>query len=210
MLSLIVGAVLVTLGLSPMDLVSRALDFIAALYDLGFEAFRRFADYILVGAVIVTIRDRRFLTHHWGASALGQVLGGLRHRFMPLIHAGGILGSKDDECLLIAVTAGQWAEVEAFRAGLHRAAAEGAMTLPDGHRTRVAIATRIALFTNPADPQAVIDDLETPVARPGRIRHARRARSAKGAPTVRCLPRAPDANLPLFARAEALLAARGP
>ena len=52
-LSLIVGAVLVTLGLSPKDVVAEVIGFFRAIYELGFEAFRRFADYILVGAVIV-------------------------------------------------------------------------------------------------------------------------------------------------------------
>lgn len=52
-LSLIVGAVLVSIGLTPMQLLGEIAGFFETLYRMGFDAFRRFADYILVGAVIV-------------------------------------------------------------------------------------------------------------------------------------------------------------
>ena len=52
-LSLIVGAILVSIGLTPMDLLGEIFGFFGRIYDMGFAAFRRFADYVLVGAVIV-------------------------------------------------------------------------------------------------------------------------------------------------------------
>jgi hypothetical protein len=52
-ISFIVGLVMNTFGWSPWDVVYGVRDFFLDLWHLGFRAFGRFADYILLGAVIV-------------------------------------------------------------------------------------------------------------------------------------------------------------
>ena len=51
--SLLLGVVLATLGLSPRDLYRRAFDLVQSVWNLGFDAVLRFADYIVLGAAIV-------------------------------------------------------------------------------------------------------------------------------------------------------------
>jgi hypothetical protein len=51
--SLLLGIVLATLGLSPRDLYRRAFELVESVWNLGFDAILRFADYIVLGAAIV-------------------------------------------------------------------------------------------------------------------------------------------------------------
>jgi Family of unknown function (DUF6460) len=51
--SLLLGVVLATLGLAPLDIFQRGLELIQSVWDLGFDAILRFGDYIMLGAVIV-------------------------------------------------------------------------------------------------------------------------------------------------------------
>jgi hypothetical protein len=52
-LSLLVGALMALLGLTPTLLIDRVAGFVRALIDLGFDAFGDVALWILYGAVIV-------------------------------------------------------------------------------------------------------------------------------------------------------------
>lgn len=52
-LSLIVGVVLATLGLSPYDLVRTLQELIQRIYDMGFVAVEKAFRYFLLGAVVV-------------------------------------------------------------------------------------------------------------------------------------------------------------
>jgi Family of unknown function (DUF6460) len=51
--SLIVGAFLMWLDIRPVDIFRGITDLINRIWDLGFDAIRVVADYILAGAVIV-------------------------------------------------------------------------------------------------------------------------------------------------------------
>jgi Family of unknown function (DUF6460) len=51
--SLLLGIVLATLGLAPLDVYERAFQLVQSIWNMGFGAIRRFGDYILLGAVIV-------------------------------------------------------------------------------------------------------------------------------------------------------------
>jgi hypothetical protein len=51
--SFIVGLVMSAFGWSPMDVVYAVRNFFLDVWHLGFQAFGRFADYILLGAAIV-------------------------------------------------------------------------------------------------------------------------------------------------------------
>ncbi len=51
--SLVVGALLTWLDIRPRDLISGFLHFIQHIWDLGFDAIRYFADYLIAGAIIV-------------------------------------------------------------------------------------------------------------------------------------------------------------
>ncbi|MDM6972388.1 DUF6460 domain-containing protein, partial [Klebsiella michiganensis] len=52
-ISFIVGVVMASLGLTPWGLVIATRDFLAGLWNLGFESLYRFWTYFLLGAVIV-------------------------------------------------------------------------------------------------------------------------------------------------------------
>lgn len=52
-LSLLVGALMALLGLTPTLLIDRVASFVRALIDLGFDAFGDVALWIVYGAVIV-------------------------------------------------------------------------------------------------------------------------------------------------------------
>ena len=52
-ISFLVGIVMSVMGWSPYDVVDAVRDFVLYVYDTGFEAFGRFIDYFLVGAIIV-------------------------------------------------------------------------------------------------------------------------------------------------------------
>lgn len=52
-MSIVVGIVLNAFGISPAELVDRVLRFAQSVYELGFEAFGKFGEWFLVGAVIV-------------------------------------------------------------------------------------------------------------------------------------------------------------
>lgn len=52
-ISLVVGIIMSALGLTPVDVWYRFIDFIDRIYQLGFRAFERFGEYLLYGAVIV-------------------------------------------------------------------------------------------------------------------------------------------------------------
>lgn len=51
--SFVVGLVMVTFGWSPYDIIEGIREFFVGIWRLGFAAFGRFFDYIVVGAVIV-------------------------------------------------------------------------------------------------------------------------------------------------------------
>jgi hypothetical protein len=51
--SLIVGALMMWLGLRPVDLVNGLLRFVDRIWSLGFDAVREAAEYVVAGAVIV-------------------------------------------------------------------------------------------------------------------------------------------------------------
>jgi len=52
-ISFLVGIVMSVMGWSPYDVIYAVRDFVLYVYDTGFEAFGRFIDYFLVGAIIV-------------------------------------------------------------------------------------------------------------------------------------------------------------
>ncbi len=52
-LSLIVGVVLSALNWTPYDIFWAVRDFLFRLWNMGFSAFGRFADYFLLGAAVV-------------------------------------------------------------------------------------------------------------------------------------------------------------
>jgi hypothetical protein len=52
-LSLLVGAFMALLGITPPDLLDRAFAMVRALRDLGFEAFGTIGTWLLYGAVVV-------------------------------------------------------------------------------------------------------------------------------------------------------------
>lgn len=52
-ISFLVGIVMSFFGWSPYDLVYAVRDFAYNIYYMGFDAFGRFLDYFLIGAVIV-------------------------------------------------------------------------------------------------------------------------------------------------------------
>jgi hypothetical protein len=53
LVSFIVGLVMHAFGWSPIDVVYAVHDFFLDIWRMGFQAFGRFAGYILLGAVIV-------------------------------------------------------------------------------------------------------------------------------------------------------------
>jgi hypothetical protein len=52
-MSFLLGVVMHTLGWSPLDLIDGLREIVNRIWAMGFDAIRRFADYILLGAVIV-------------------------------------------------------------------------------------------------------------------------------------------------------------
>lgn len=52
-LSFLLGMVMHTMGWSPLDLIDGLRELLNRIWNMGFDAIRRFADYILLGAVIV-------------------------------------------------------------------------------------------------------------------------------------------------------------
>jgi hypothetical protein len=52
-ISFVVGVILTALDLSPIDLIYSARDLVLRIWNMGFEAIRRFGQYFLVGAAIV-------------------------------------------------------------------------------------------------------------------------------------------------------------
>ena len=52
-ISLVVGIIMSTIGLSPYDLWIKMQDFVLRLYDLGFDAIWRIARYFVLGAAVV-------------------------------------------------------------------------------------------------------------------------------------------------------------
>jgi hypothetical protein len=52
-LSLIVGAIMAGLGLTPGNLVRQFADAVRSLFGLGFDTIRDIGQYVLTGAVIV-------------------------------------------------------------------------------------------------------------------------------------------------------------
>ncbi len=52
-ISFVVGIVMSTLGLTPMELWYKLQDFVVRLYNLGFDAIWRIAKYFVWGAVVV-------------------------------------------------------------------------------------------------------------------------------------------------------------
>jgi hypothetical protein len=52
-LSLLVGAFMALLGITPPDLLDRAFAMVRALRDLGFEAFGTIGTWLFYGAVVV-------------------------------------------------------------------------------------------------------------------------------------------------------------
>lgn len=52
-ISFIVGVVMASLGLTPWGLLMATRDFLAGLWNLGFESLHRFWAYFLLGAAVV-------------------------------------------------------------------------------------------------------------------------------------------------------------
>ncbi len=52
-LSLLVGAFMALLGITPPDLLDRAWAMVRALRDLGFEAFGTIGTWVVYGAIVV-------------------------------------------------------------------------------------------------------------------------------------------------------------
>ncbi len=52
-ISFVVGIVMSTLGLTPVELWYKLQDFVVRLYNLGFDAIWRIAKYFVWGAVVV-------------------------------------------------------------------------------------------------------------------------------------------------------------
>jgi hypothetical protein len=52
-ISLVVGIIMSTIGLTPYDLWYKLQDFALRLYDLGFDAIWRIARYFVWGAMVV-------------------------------------------------------------------------------------------------------------------------------------------------------------
>ena len=52
-MSIVVGIVLNALGITPAELLDNILRFIRSIYELGFEAFGKFGEWFLIGAVVV-------------------------------------------------------------------------------------------------------------------------------------------------------------
>ena len=52
-ISFLVGAVLVSIGLTPFDLLADFGAFLSGIFNIGFDTLRRFGQYIMIGAVIV-------------------------------------------------------------------------------------------------------------------------------------------------------------
>ncbi|MCF6322022.1 MAG: DUF6460 domain-containing protein [Rhizobiaceae bacterium] len=52
-ISFVVGIVMSTLGLTPVDLWYKLQDFVVRLYNLGFDAIWRIARYFVWGAMVV-------------------------------------------------------------------------------------------------------------------------------------------------------------
>jgi Family of unknown function (DUF6460) len=51
--SLIVGVAMSAFGLSPWDIFENIREFIMRLWNMGFSAIGKFADYLLLGACVV-------------------------------------------------------------------------------------------------------------------------------------------------------------
>jgi hypothetical protein len=188
--------------------------------DTGLRGQKRFArdvahataagsDNPVIGAIVLKVRDRGFLNHHWGTPAMDQLLGGVRHRCAHMLNDGTVIGLADDGSLLLSVSAQDWGRIDSLRAKLHRVIADGDMALPDGHSTRVAIATRCVQFSDPANAHAVIDDIKASgtLSAPAMPVHDRPL--SRPAVAVASSRPSGDANRLLFARADAMLQARG-
>lgn len=52
-LSFLVGVVMAALGLEPLDLVRRIVDFVRYVWETGFRTFDRAFQYLLLGACVV-------------------------------------------------------------------------------------------------------------------------------------------------------------
>jgi hypothetical protein len=52
-MSLVVGALLMWLNLRPHDLLLALRNFVDSIYNMGFDAVRALAEYVVAGAVIV-------------------------------------------------------------------------------------------------------------------------------------------------------------
>ncbi|MCO6389067.1 MAG: DUF6460 domain-containing protein [Aliihoeflea sp.] len=52
-ISFLVGIVMSVMGWSPYDVIYGVRDLVLNIYYMGFDAFGRFIDYFLVGAIIV-------------------------------------------------------------------------------------------------------------------------------------------------------------
>ncbi len=51
--SLVVGALLMWLDISPADVVNGVIHFFQRIWDMGFDAIRQIGNYLIAGAVIV-------------------------------------------------------------------------------------------------------------------------------------------------------------
>jgi hypothetical protein len=51
--SLIVGVAMSAFGLSPLDIFETIRNFVMRLWNMGFSAIGKFADYLLLGACVV-------------------------------------------------------------------------------------------------------------------------------------------------------------
>lgn len=53
LISIVVGVVMSTFNWTPYDILWNIRDFFVRLWDMGFSAIARFADYLILGAAVV-------------------------------------------------------------------------------------------------------------------------------------------------------------
>lgn len=53
LISIVVGVVMSTFNWTPYDILWNIRDFFLRLWDMGFSAIARFADYLILGAAVV-------------------------------------------------------------------------------------------------------------------------------------------------------------
>lgn len=93
-----------------------------------------------VVAVLVLQLEQRQVSARRSEAVLAHVLSGLRDRLPQLVCHGDQLGITEEGRILIALAAGDLAQVDTVIASIRRAVAESAVALPDGDSARVGVA----------------------------------------------------------------------